>query len=58
MLNELTANVDAGLERSVNVWVHFNVEVLLLSHRSVAIGYFLSDPVIERVANHCIGNIA
>ena len=58
MLNELTANVDASLERSVNVWVHFNVEVLLLGHSSVTICYLLSEPIIERVSDHCVGNIA
>ena len=58
MRTELTADVDASLERSVDVWVHLDVEVLLLGHDDVAICYLLPDPIGEVVADHCIGNIA
>ena len=55
---KLTADIHASLERSVDVRVHLNVEVLLLGHGSFAICYLLPDPVIERVTDHGIGNIA
>ena len=54
----LTADVDAGLECSVDVWIHLDVEVLLLGHGGVAICYLLPDPVCEVVANDGIGDIA
>ena len=55
---ELTAYVDASLERTVDVWVHLDVEVLLVSHGGVTICYLLPDPIGEGVANHGIGDIA
>ena len=55
---ELTADVDAVLECSIDVWVHLDVEVLFLGHDGVAICYLLSDPIGEGVANHGIGDIA
>ena len=55
---ELTADVDASLERSVDVWVHLDVEVLLLGHGGVAICYLLPDPIGEGVADYGIGDIA
>ena len=54
---ELTAYVDTSLERSVDVWVHLDVEVLLLSHGGVAICYLLPDPVVEVIADYGIGDI-
>ena len=54
----LTADVDAGLERSVDVWIHLDVEVLLLGHGGVAICYLLPDPVGEVVTDDGIGDIA
>ena len=55
---ELTADVDAGLECSVDVWIHLNVEVLLLGHGGVTICYLLPDPVGEVIADDGIGDIA
>ena len=55
---ELTADVDASLERSIYVWVHLDVEVLLVGHGRVAIFYLLLDPIGEGVADYGIGDIA
>ena len=46
------------MECSVDVWIHLNVEVLLLGHGGVAICYLLPDPVGEVVTDHGIGDIA
>ena len=58
MATKLTADVHASLERSVDVRVHLDVEVLFLGHDGVAICYLLPDPVGKVVTDHGISDIA
>ena len=58
MVIVLTADVDAGLERSVDVWIHLDVKVLLLGQDGVTISYFLPDPIGECITDHGVGDIA
>ena len=57
-INQLTANIDALLEGLENSWVHFNIEVMLLSHIMIAVNYSLSDPIAEGITNDGICYIA
>ena len=54
----LTADVHTVLEGLVNRGVHFNQQVLFLSHILVAIDYRLVHPVAERITNDSVGNVA
>ena len=44
------------MERAINVRIHLDIEILLLSHGIVAIDYLMLDPIGERVSDYGIGN--
>ena len=46
------------LECIVNIRIHLDIEVLLLSHYGITISYLLPNPIGECVTDYSIGDIA
>ena len=54
----LTADVDALLEGLVYLGIHLDVKVLLLGHNMITVSYCLPDPIMERIADNGVSDIA